>query len=112
MFTVTLIITTQEDRKILIVFDDMIADITTNKKILSLIKELFIRCRKLNISFVFITESYLRNPKDFRLISIHFLVIKMMEENYKILLRIIQQILTTKNLRRFIEIVQMILILF
>ena len=40
-------------RKILIVFDDMIADIMTNKKIQSIIKELFIRCRKLNISLVF-----------------------------------------------------------
>ena len=45
-------------RKILIVFDDMIADIMTNKKFQSLIKELFIRCRKLNISLVFITQSY------------------------------------------------------
>ena len=43
--------------KILIVFDDMIADIMTNKKFQSIIKELFIRCRKLNISLVFITQS-------------------------------------------------------
>ena len=42
-------------RKILIVFDDMIADIMANKKFQSIIKELFIRCRKLNISLVFIT---------------------------------------------------------
>ena len=42
-------------RKILIVFDDMIADIMTNKKFQAVIKELFIRCRKINISFVFIT---------------------------------------------------------
>ena len=42
-------------RKILIVFDDMIADIMTNKKFQSIIKELFIRCRKINISLVFIT---------------------------------------------------------
>ena len=39
-------------RKILIVFDDMIADIMTNKKFQSIIKELFIRCRKINISLV------------------------------------------------------------
>ena len=45
----------QRKRKILIVFDDMIADIMTNKKFQAIIKELFIRCRKLNISFVFIT---------------------------------------------------------
>ena len=42
-------------RKILIVFDDMITDIMTNKKFQAIIKELFIRCRKLNISIVFIT---------------------------------------------------------
>ena len=45
-------------RKVLIVFDDMIADIMTNKKYQSIIKELFIRCRKINISLVFITQSY------------------------------------------------------
>ena len=45
-------------RKILIVFDDMIADIINNKKFQAIIKELFIRCRKLNISLVFITQSY------------------------------------------------------
>ena len=44
-------------RKFLIVFDDMIADITNNKKFQVIIKELFIRCRKLNISLVFITKS-------------------------------------------------------
>ena len=51
-------------RKILIVFDDMIADIMTNKKFQAIIKELFIRCRKLNISLVFITQSYFKTPKD------------------------------------------------
>ena len=45
-------------RKILIVFDDMIADIRTNKKVQAIIKELFIRCRKLNISLIFITQYY------------------------------------------------------
>ena len=45
-------------RKILIIFDDMIADIMTNKRFQAIIKELFIRCRKLNISLVFITQSY------------------------------------------------------
>ena len=42
-------------RKILIIFDDMIADVMANKKFQSIIKELFIRCRKLNIYLVFIT---------------------------------------------------------
>ena len=50
-------------RKILIIFDDMIADIMTNKKFQSIIKELFIRCRKLNISLVFITQSYFLSQK-------------------------------------------------
>ena len=51
-------------RKILIVFDGMIADIMTNKKFHAIIKELFIRCRKLNVSLVFITQSYFSAPKD------------------------------------------------
>ena len=64
-------------RKILIVFDDMIADIMTNKKFQSIIKELFIRCRKPNISLVFITQSYFSVPKDVRLNSTHYLVMKI-----------------------------------
>ena len=56
-------------RKILIAFDDMIAEIMTDKIIQSIIKELFIRCRKLNISLVFITQSYFSVPKDVRLNS-------------------------------------------
>ena len=50
-------------RKILIVFDDMIAGIMTNKKFQAIIKELFIRCRKMNASLVFITQSYFSVPK-------------------------------------------------
>ena len=50
-------------RKSLIVFDDMIVDIMTNKKLQSTLKELFIRCRKLNISLVFITQSYFSVPR-------------------------------------------------
>ena len=49
--------------KILIVFDGIIADIMTNKKFKSIIKKLFIRCRKFNISLVFITQSYFFCPK-------------------------------------------------
>ena len=44
-------------RKVLIVFDDMIADIMTNKRFQAIIKEWFTRCRKLNISLVFISQS-------------------------------------------------------
>ena len=64
-------------RKILIVFDDMIADIMTNKKFQAIIKELFIRCRKLNISLVFITQSYFSVPKDVRLNTTHYFIMKI-----------------------------------
>ena len=62
-------------RKILIVFDDMIADMINNKKLNSIVTELFIRGRKLNISLVFITQSYFKVPKDVRLNSTHFFVL-------------------------------------
>ena len=52
----------------------MIADIMTNKRFQVIIKELFIRCRKLNISFVFITQSYFSVPKDVRLNSTHLIM--------------------------------------
>ena len=64
-------------QKVLIVFDDMIADIMTNKKFQSIIKELFIRCRRINISLVFITLSYFSVPKDVRLNSAHYLTMKI-----------------------------------
>ena len=64
-------------RKILVVLDDMIADIMTNKKYQAIIKELFIRCRKSNISLVFITQSYFPVPKDVRLNSTHYLIMKI-----------------------------------
>ena len=63
--------------KILIVFDDMIADIKKNKKIQVTIIELFIRCRKLNISLAFITQSYFSVPKDPRLNLTHYLIMKI-----------------------------------
>ena len=63
-------------RKVLIVFDDMIADILNNKKSQVIIKELFLRCRKLNISLVF-TQSYFSVPKDVRLNSTHYLIMKI-----------------------------------
>ena len=64
-------------RKILIAFDYMITDIMTNKKFQAIVKELFIRCRKLNISLVFITQSYFSVPKDVRLNPIHYLIMKI-----------------------------------
>ena len=79
-------------RKILIAFDDMIADIMTNKRFQAISKE-FIRCRKLNISLVFITQSYFKTPKDVRLNSTHYLIMEI-------------------HNKRFTEIVQKNLILF
>ena len=67
----------EKRRKILIAFDDMIGDIMKNKKFQAIIKELFIRCRKLNISLVFITQSYFSVPKDVRLNSTHYLIMKI-----------------------------------
>ena len=64
-------------RKILIVFDDMIAEIMTNKKFKAIIKELLIRCRKLNISIVFIPQSNFSVWKDVRLNSAHYLIMKI-----------------------------------
>ena len=55
-----------KENKILIVFDDMIADMINNKKLNSIVTELFIRCRKLNISLVFIIQSCFKVPKDVR----------------------------------------------
>ena len=60
------------DCKVLIIFDDMIADMINNKKLNSIVTELFIRGRKLNISLVFITQSYFEVPKDVRLNTTHF----------------------------------------
>ena len=64
-------------RKILIVFDDMIAEIMTNRKFQPILKELFIRCRKIYISLVFITQSYFSVPKDVRLNSTHYFIVKI-----------------------------------
>ena len=55
----------------------MIVDIMTNRSFQVIIKELFIRCRKLNNSLVFITQSYFSVPKDVRLNSAHYLIMKI-----------------------------------
>ena len=65
------------NRKILVVFDDMIADIMADKKFQGIIKEPFIRCRKLNIFFVSITQSYFSVPEEVRLNSTHYLVMEI-----------------------------------
>ena len=68
------------ERKILIVFDDMIADVINNKKLNPIVTELFIRGRKLNISVVFITQSYFKVPKDVRLNFTHFFIMKILNK--------------------------------
>ena len=86
-----------KENKILIVFDDMIADMIHNKKLNSIVTELFIRDRKLNISLVFIIQSYFKVPKDVRLNTSHFLSQKLQtKENFNKLQQIIHQMLALK----------------
>ena len=91
-----------KENKILIVFDDMIADMINNKKLNSVVTELFIRGRKLNISLVFITQSYFKVPKDVRLNTSHFFIMKIPDK------RELQQIAINHssdiNTKDFIEI--------
>ena len=95
MFAIILIVSIQRETKILILF----ADIMTNKKFQAIIKEVIIRCRKLNISLAFITQSYFSVSKEDRLDSTHYLIMKIHnEKSYRILLLIIQQILIIKIL--------------
>ena len=65
------------DKKVLIVFDDMIADFEYNKNFKRIIKELFYRARKINVSIVFITQSYFRALKDARLNISHYILMKI-----------------------------------
>ena len=67
----------RKKRKVLIVFDDIIADMINNKKLDPIVTELFIRGRKFNISVVFIAQSYFKVPKDVRLNSTHFFIMKI-----------------------------------
>ena len=73
-------------RKILIVLDDMIADMIKNIKINSIVTDVFIGGTKLNISLVFITQSYFKVPEDVRLNSTHFFIMKILNK------RVLQQI--------------------
>ena len=74
---ILIIIIKIEIKKVLIVFDDMIADIEYNKNFKRIIKELFYRARKINVSIVFITQSYFRALKDARLNSTHYILMKI-----------------------------------
>ena len=66
-----------KENEILTVFDDMIADMIHNKKLYSIVTELFIRGRKINISLIFVTQSYVKVPKDVRLNTSHFFIAKI-----------------------------------
>ena len=66
-----------KEKKISVVFDDMIADMIHNKKVDSIVAKLFIRERKLNISLVLITQSYFKVPKDARLNTTHLFIVKI-----------------------------------
>ena len=67
----------RKNRKVLIVFDDMIADMINKKKLNPIATELFIRGRKINMSIFLISKSYFKMPKDVRLNSTHFFIIKI-----------------------------------
>ena len=67
----------KRERKVLIVFDDMISHVMSNKKAQQILKELFIRCRKLNVSLCFLTQSYFSVPKDVRLNCTHYVIFKL-----------------------------------
>ena len=76
-----------KENKILIVFDGMIADMIQNKKLNSIVTELFIRGRKINISLVFIAQSYFKVPKDVRLNTTHFFVTKILSKTELLFIR-------------------------
>ena len=80
-----------KERKVLIVFDDLIANMPINKKRNPIVTELFIRDRKINISFVFITQSYFDVPKNIRLNSTHYVIMKTPNK------RELQQIASSTN---------------
>ena len=82
--------------KILILFHDMIADMLSNNKRNSIVTELFIRGRKLNLSLVFITRSYFSVPSSIRINSTHYFIMKI--PNKRELQQIIHQTLTLKTL--------------
>ena len=89
------------DKKVLIVFDHMIADIEYNKKFKRIIKELFYRARKINVSIVFITPSYFRALKDARLNSTHYILMRV--GNKKELKRIAEKKLGHLDYKDFLK---------
>ena len=90
-----------KERKILIVFD-MIADTINDKKLNSVVTELFIIGRKLHISLAFITQSYFKVPKDVRPNSTHFFIMKIPNKGeLQQIALIIHQLLALKISLRF-----------
>ena len=76
-------------------FDDTITDVLSNKKLNPIVTQLFIRGRKLNISLDFITQSYFAVPKNIRLNSTHYLIMKTATRaSANFLSKIIHQVLT------------------
>ena len=67
----------RRNRKVLIIFDEMIYHVMLNKNAQQIPKDLFIRCRKLNISLCFLTQSYFSVPKDVRLNCTHYILFKL-----------------------------------
>ena len=64
-------------KKVSIAFDDMIADMEANKKLIPIVTELFITVRKLSIKLVFISQSYFKVPKTTRLNATHYFIMKI-----------------------------------
>ena len=93
-------------RKVLIIFDDMISHVMSDKKAQQILKDLFIRCRKLNISLCFLRQSYFSVPKDVRLNCTHYILFKLNNRREFLLILII------KTLLKFIEFVQRNLLIF
>ena len=109
-----LMITIQsETEEKLMVFDGMIADTMTNKRFQAIIKELFIRCRKINISLIFVTQSYFPVPKDVRLNTTHYFIMKI--NNKRKLQNIVinhSADIDYQDFKKFIEIVKQNLFIF
>ena len=91
-----------KENKVLIVFDDMIADMISNKKLNPIVTELLIRGGKLNISLIFITQSYFKVSKDVRNNSTHFFMMKI--PNKRELMQIAINHSSDINTKDFIEI--------
>ena len=70
-----------KERRVLIVFDDMIADMEVNKKLSPIVTELFLRGRKPNISLVFISQYYFKVSRTIRLNATHYFIMKRTSKN-------------------------------